>query len=91
MNRNIGTITVQGYAVDKSKRKFSDREKTVIFWCLLYLVGDSIVALLFPAGCKWVPLYVLGAVISAIGAFVVFVGWIRLPGDAKGKNIRKAD
>ena len=75
----------------QTKRKFSDREKTVIFWCLLYLVGDGIVALLLPEGCRWMPLYVWGAVISAIGAFVVFVGWVRLSDGAKGKDIRKAD
>ena len=73
----------------QARRKFSDREKTVIFWCLLYLVGDGIVALLLPAGCRWASLYVWGAAISAAGAAIVILGWVRLPDVAMRKDAHK--
>jgi len=61
----------------------------VIGWCLAYLAGDAIVALLLPAGCRWTPFYVFGAVLSAAVAFVVAVGWVRLPEVSKKKSVHK--
>ena len=61
----------------------------MIGWCLAYLVGDAIVALLLPAECRWTPFYVFGSALSAFVAFVVIAGWVRLPDASKKKSARK--
>lgn len=60
----------------------------MIRW-LAYLVGDGMVALLLPAGCRWTPFYFFGAALAAVIAFVVAVGWVRLPGVSKKKSVCK--
>ena len=75
MNRNTGSSTAQEHDVPRLTRKYSRREWAVIRW-LAYLVGDGIVALLLPAGCRWTPFYVFGAALAAVVAFVVAVGWV---------------
>ena len=89
MNRKTGSSTAQTHDESRLTHKFSRRERTVIGWCLAYLVGDAIVALLLPAGCIWTPFYVFGAVLSAVVAFVVIAGWVRLPDASKKKSARK--
>ena len=89
MNRKAASSTAQEHDVTRLTRKFSQRERAVIGWCLAYLVGDGIVALLLPAGCRWTQFYVFGAVLSAVVAFVVIAGWVRLPEVSKKKSGRK--
>lgn len=89
MNRKAGPSTEQEHDVTRLTYKFSPRERAVIGWCVVYLLGDAIVALLLPAGCRWTQFYVCGAVLSAVVAFVVIAGWVRLPEVSKKKSGRK--